>query len=112
MPDNKPMTIFRTFTDTERAALKLHGLDTKGPSQLSDAFVLGMRHVANPPEGHTLVMVPKLQPADEPNWEECIRQAEVATGLKVERHTLSIVIREVRRWLAGRTAGQRQVPDA
>jgi hypothetical protein len=49
-------------------------------------------------------MVPELQPQDEPDWDECIRQAEVATGLKVERHTLSIVIREVRRWLAGRQA--------
>lgn len=45
------------------------------------------------------------RPADEPDWDECIRQAEVATGLRVERHTLSIVIREVRRWLAGRTTG-------
>jgi hypothetical protein len=36
---------------------------------------------------------------DEPDWDECIRQAEVATGLKVERNTMSIVIREVRRWL-------------
>lgn len=40
------MTIFRTFTDTERAALKLHGLDSERPSQLSDAFVLGMRYKA------------------------------------------------------------------
>lgn len=56
-------------------------------------------------EHYELVMVPKLQPTDEPDWDECIRQAEVATGLKVERHTLSIVIREVRRWLAGRASG-------
>ncbi len=51
------------------------------------------------PEGYKLVMVPNESPTDEPDWEECIRQAEVSTGLKVERHTLSIVIREVRRWL-------------
>lgn len=40
------MTQFRTFTDAERAALKLHGLGTHGPSQLSDAFVLGLRFAA------------------------------------------------------------------
>lgn len=39
----------------------------------------------------------------EPDWDECIRLAEEATGLKVERHTMSIVIREVRRWLAAST---------
>lgn len=38
------MSLHRTFTDTERAALRLHGLNPDGPSQLSDAFVLGMRH--------------------------------------------------------------------
>lgn len=71
------------------------------------AMRAGKAGVAAPvvPPGYHLVMVPDLQPADEPDWDECIRQAEVATGLKVERHTLSIVIREVRRWLAGRTAG-------
>ena len=51
------------------------------------------------PEGYKFVLVPNESPTDEPNWDECIRQAEVSTGLKVERHTLSIVIREVRRWL-------------
>jgi hypothetical protein len=51
------------------------------------------------PEGYKLVMVPNESPTDEPDWDECIRQAEVSTGLKVERNTLSIVIREVRRWL-------------
>ena len=62
------------------------------------------RDAVQPPEGWKLVMVPDLQPEDEPDWDECIRQAELATGLCVERHTLSIVIREVRRWLAGRQA--------
>jgi hypothetical protein len=38
------VTQFRTFTDAERAALKLHGLDIHRPSQLADAFVLGMRY--------------------------------------------------------------------
>ncbi len=51
------------------------------------------------PEGYKLVMVPNESPTNEPDWDECIRQAEISTGLKVERHTLSIVIREVRRWL-------------
>jgi hypothetical protein len=41
------MTIFKTFTGTERAALHKHGLDIRRPSQLSDAFVLGMRHAAS-----------------------------------------------------------------
>lgn len=40
------MTIFRSFTKKELTALKQHGLDTDGPSQLSDAFVLGMRQGA------------------------------------------------------------------
>ena len=40
------MSLHRTFTDTERAALRLHGLNPDGPSQLSDAFVLGMRHAS------------------------------------------------------------------
>lgn len=40
------MTQFKTFTGTERAALHLHGLDIRRPSQLSDAFVLGMRYAA------------------------------------------------------------------
>lgn len=30
------MTAFKTFTEDEKAALKLHGLDTKGPSQLAE----------------------------------------------------------------------------
>jgi hypothetical protein len=38
------MTIFTTFTDAERQALRLHGLGADRPSQLSDAFVLGMRY--------------------------------------------------------------------
>jgi hypothetical protein len=40
------VSLHRTFTETERAALRLHGLNPEGPSQLSDAFVLGMRHIA------------------------------------------------------------------
>lgn len=38
------MSLHKTFNDTERAALRLHGLNPEGPSQLSDAFVLGMRY--------------------------------------------------------------------
>lgn len=55
------------------------------------------------PEGFKLVMVPDDVAPDEPDWDECVRQAEVATGLKVERHTFSILKREFRRWLAHRT---------
>lgn len=40
------MTQFKTFTDAEREGLTLHGLNTTGPSQLSDNFVLGMRYAA------------------------------------------------------------------
>lgn len=43
------MTQFRTFTDAERAALKLHGLDTHRPSQLSDTFVAGLRYARSRP---------------------------------------------------------------
>lgn len=31
--------------------------------------------------------------------DECIRQAELATGLKVDRTTFSIIKREIRRWI-------------
>lgn len=54
------------------------------------------------PDGYKLVLVPDESPEGEPDWEEVRRQAEVATGIKVERNTFSIVIREVRRWLAHR----------
>lgn len=47
------MSLHQTFTDAERAALKLHGLLREGPSQLADAFVLGMRYAI--PEGHVRV---------------------------------------------------------
>lgn len=36
----------------------------------------------------------------EPDWGDIREQTEEATGLKVERNTYSIVIREVRKWLA------------
>ncbi len=51
------------------------------------------------PDGYKLVMVEIDAPRNEPDWDECIRQAELSTGIKVERNTLSIIIREVRRWL-------------
>ena len=38
------MTSFKTHTDAEREGLKLHGLETRKPSQLSDSFVNGMRY--------------------------------------------------------------------
>jgi hypothetical protein len=40
------VTQFGTYTGAERKALKAHGLETHRPSQLADAFVLGMRHAA------------------------------------------------------------------
>ena len=52
-----------------------------------------------PPPGYKLVIVPEVDES-EPDWDEVRRQAEVATGLKVEQNTYSIVIREVRRWIA------------
>lgn len=64
------------------------------------------------PAGYRLVMVPDAAPGDEPDWDECIRQSEVATGLKVERHTISIVIREVRRWLAHRQSDKKAPQQA
>lgn len=59
---------------------------------------------ATVPDGYELVVVPKSQPGDEPDWDECLRQCEETTGIKVERHTFSILIREVRRWLAHRAS--------
>ena len=44
---------------------------------------------------------PVSAPDGEPDWSDVLEQAETATGLKVERHTYSIVIREVRKWLKG-----------
>lgn len=41
----------------------------------------------------------QVQPVGEPDWDEVRIQAEAATGLQVEPHTFSIIIREVRRWL-------------
>jgi len=57
------------------------------------------------PEGYKLVIVPQ-ESTDEPDWDECKRQAEVVTGLKVEQHTFSILKREVRRWIASLPAAQ------
>ena len=41
---------------------------------------------------------------DEPDWEACIAAAEEVTGLPVDRHTTSIIIREVRKWLSEQPA--------
>lgn len=57
---------------------------------------------AQTPPGYKLVLVPEGDAPDEPDWDECVRQAEVAIGIKVDRSTLSILVREVRRWLAQR----------
>lgn len=56
------------------------------------------------PVGYKLVMVPDEAAPDEPDWEECKRQAEVSTGLKIEQNTFSILKREVRRWIAHKAA--------
>jgi len=37
------MSLHKTFTDIEILGLKLHGLETTEPSQLSDSFILGFR---------------------------------------------------------------------
>lgn len=52
-----------------------------------------------PPPGYKFVIVPEIDES-EPDWDEVRRQTEVATGLKVEQNTYSIIIREVRRWIA------------
>lgn len=44
-----------------------------------------------------------LLPTAEPDWDEILTQAELATGIKVERHTYSIIMREVRHWLYERS---------
>lgn len=56
------------------------------------------------PAGYKLVMVPNEAAPDEPDWEECKRQAELAIGMKVEPNTFSILKREVRRWIAHKSA--------
>jgi len=61
------MTIFRSFTAEEISALKLHGLDTDGPSQLSDAFVSGLRFKAVPP-----LAAPVAAPAAEKVYEQAL----------------------------------------
>ena len=38
------MNSFKTHTDAERDGLKLYGLETRKPRQLSDNFVHGMRY--------------------------------------------------------------------
>lgn len=60
---------------------------------------------ADPPPGWKLVLVPE-DTGPEPDWDDVRAQAEEALGLKVEQHTYSIIIREVRRWLAARQAAQ------
>lgn len=54
---------------------------------------------ANVPDGYKLVLVPDELADDEPDWDECKRQAEEAYGLKVGDQTMPILIREVRRWI-------------
>ncbi len=60
------------------------------------------QQVPNVPEGYKLVMIPDDDPGDEPDWDEVKRQAEEVIGIKVEQNTFSIMVREVRRWLAHR----------
>lgn len=63
------------------------------------------------PDGYRAVLVPEGEAPPEPDWDEVKRQAEVATGLKVEQHTFSIVIREVRRWITQRDDKYQSVPN-
>lgn len=42
------MSLHSTFTLAERAALRAHKIPDDRPSQMSDAFVLGMRSVSQP----------------------------------------------------------------
>lgn len=66
----------------------------------------------NVPEGWKLVMVEDNAPADEPDWDEVKRQAEVSTGIPINQPTYSIIIREIRRWLIQRDAiASSQEPD-
>lgn len=65
-----------------------------------------VRLLGKPPSKSASVGASEAAPSEEPDWQYCIAQAEEATGLKVERHTISIVIREVRRWIAAREEAQ------
>jgi len=38
------MSLYKTFTEEEKKALRLHHLETDKPSQTADAFVSGMRY--------------------------------------------------------------------
>lgn len=69
--------------------------------QDSEGRILSVIAEAAPvPPGYKLVLVPEEVALDEPDWEDVRRQAEVSTGIKVNDHTMSIMIREVRRWIA------------
>lgn len=69
--------------------------------QDSEGRILSVIAEAAPvPPGYKLVLVPEEAAPDEPDWEDVRRQAEVSTGIKVNDHTMSIMIREVRRWIA------------
>lgn len=69
-----------------------------------DAVAAEAQAVPAPPDGWAYVLVPAGSQPDEPDWEHCIAQSEEATGIKVERTTVSIIIREVRRWLTAKQA--------
>lgn len=56
------MTIFRTFTEDECAALRLHRLVASKPSQLSDAFVLGMRYAVEQQSAAAAAVPPPALP--------------------------------------------------
>lgn len=62
------------------------------------------------PEGWKLVMVEDSAPADEPDWDEVRRQAEVSTGIPINQSTYSIIIREIRRWLIQRDSAAPSQP--
>ena len=110
--------VVRHYIADERPCIKGNGFDGLSIGESRDeaddfvAFlnhqfiaVTGVHHTTAPtevvvPDGYKLVMVPDEAAPDEPDWDECKRQAEVSTGLKVEPNTFSILKREVRRWIA------------
>jgi len=57
------------------------------------------------PPGWMTVVVPK-DIGPEPDWEDVRYQAETAIGIRLDSSVFSIVIREVRRWLAAQQAAQ------
>ena len=100
--NGEPMPAQAWLDSAVRAGLR-HVFDKVGSSDTADSTSQSapvQPKGIDVPEGYKLVMVPDEPAPDEPDWDECKRQAEVSTGLKVEPNTFSIVKREIRRWIA------------